>query len=95
MHTTKIVQEWVGKQPFCGLEWHAQSLDLNPIEHIWALLKRRLNSYFSPPSGVLQLWVGVQEVCDYISLEECRGLYASMHDRIATVLDAKGRWTSF
>ena len=37
----------------------------------------------------------MQEVCDSISLEECRGLYASMPDRIAVVLVAKGRWTKF
>jgi hypothetical protein len=77
---------------FCVLEWHAQSPDLNPIEHIWALLEWRLNSYSSPPSCILQLWVSVQEVCDSISLEECRGLYASMPDRIVAVLAAIGRW---
>ena len=32
------------------------------------------------------IWVQVQEVCDFISLEKCRGLYASMLDRIANVL---------
>jgi transposase len=95
VHTAKIVREWLGKQPFCVLEWPAQSPDLNPIEHIWALLKRRLNSYSSPPSGIIQLWARVQEVCNSISLEECRGLYASMPDRIAAVLAAKGRWTKF
>jgi hypothetical protein len=55
VHTTKIVREWFGKQPFCVLEWLAQSPDLNPIVHIWVLLKRQLNSYSSPPSGILQL----------------------------------------
>ena len=40
VHTIKIVREWFEKQPFCVIEWHAQSPDLNPNEHIWALLKR-------------------------------------------------------
>ena len=72
-----------------------QSPDLNPIEHIWALSKRQLNSYSSSPSGILQLWVRVQEDCDSISLEECRGLYAGMPDRVAVVLATKGQWTNF
>lgn len=45
-----------------------------------------MNEPSSPPSGILQLWVRVQEVCDFISLEECRGFYASMLDQIAVVL---------
>ena len=72
MQTTKIVEEWFGKQTFCVLEWPAQSFDLNLIEHIWALLKQRLNSYSNPPSGIFELWARVQEVCNSISLEECR-----------------------
>ena len=34
VHTIKIVREWFMKQPFCVLEWYAQSPYLNPIEHI-------------------------------------------------------------
>lgn len=95
VHSTKIVSDWFERQPFCVLEWPAQSPDLNPIENVWASLKRRLNSYSTPPNGILQLWERVQEVFFSISVEECKRLYASMPHRIAAVLAAKGRWTNF
>ena len=34
IHTTKMMQEWFSTQSFSFLTWPAQSLDLNPIEHL-------------------------------------------------------------
>lgn len=95
IHRAKIVQKWCLEQPFITLEWPAQSPDLNPIEHVWAILKHRLNSYSTPPSGLLQLWERVQESFRTITTNECERLYASMPDRIAAVLAAHGKWTRF
>lgn len=95
IHTTKMMKQWFKQQSFGLLQWPAQSPDLNPIEHLWALVKRRLNRYESAPSGILELWDRVQEIWCSISAEDCKRLYDSMPRRIAAVLASKGRWTKY
>jgi transposase len=94
-HKARSVQEWLNEQPFDVLPWPPQSPDLNPIEHLWALLKRRLNQYERPPNGMAELWERVQEQWEKIDKEACLRLIESMPRRIAAVLKAKGRWTDY
>jgi transposase len=77
------------------MDWPAQSPYLNPIEHVWSILKRRLNLYSIPSKNLHELWNCVQEVYATITIDECQRLYASMPARIAAILEAKRRWTSF
>jgi transposase len=94
-HTAKSVQEWLSDQQFEILPWPAQSPDLNPIEHMWASLKRRLSEYESAPTGILELWERVEEVWNKFTSQDCLKLIDSMPDRIQAVLKAKGRWTDY
>jgi transposase len=94
-HKARIVQEWLNEQPFEVLEWPPQSPDLNPIEHLWAALKRRLNRYERPPNGMIELWERVQVEWYKIDKETCLRLVESMPSRINAVLKSKGMWTDY
>ncbi|KAG1033131.1 hypothetical protein G6F43_013626 [Rhizopus delemar] len=56
-HTSKLVKEYLKEQSYSILEWPTQSLDLNPIENMWSLLKRRLADYETAPKGRNELYV--------------------------------------
>jgi len=50
-HTSKKAKAWFNDHDFEVLVWPANSPDLNPIEHLWAHVKRKLAGYEPPPRG--------------------------------------------
>jgi transposase len=94
-HKARSVQEWLSLQPFDVLEWPPQSPDLNPVEQLWAIVKRRLNEYERAPTGMTELWERVEEEWNKIDQETCVRLISSIPKRIQAVLKAKGLWTDY
>lgn len=94
-HTAKIVKEWIGEQNFKLMEWPAQSPDLNPIENLWSIVKRRLGQYDSAPTNMTNLWERVQDEWNRIPKEVIENLVESMPSRVNQVIHNKGLWTKY
>lgn len=94
-HKASSIQQWLSDHELRVLPWPAQSPDMNPIEHLWAHVKRQLNKYMAPPNGINELWERIQEVWNSIDTATCKNLIESMPRRVAKVIEAKGKWTKY
>ena len=61
IHTAKKTTEWKNENGIPCLPWPAQSPDLNPIEHLWDELERRLRGRTIPPKNENELFKFLQE----------------------------------
>ena len=94
-HTSKKAKEWFGNHGIRVMTWPAQSPDLNPIEHLWDHLKRKLAGYENAPGGMQELWERVEVEWDKIGVDVCQKLIESMPRRVEAVIRAKGGYTKY
>lgn len=92
-HTSKHVKEYMNKAKIRLFEWPSQSPDLNPIEHLWEELERRIRS--ATYRNTNQLWEALQTEWAKIPLERLVKLVDSMQSRCRAVIAAKGFATKY
>jgi transposase len=94
-HKSKKATNWLNDSGLEVMVWPPQSADLNPIEHLWHYLKKRLAEYEVPPRSIQELWERVQKEWDKIPASVYQNLIESMPRRIQAVLEAKGGYTKY
>jgi transposase len=103
IHTANISKQWFEQQAFTLMEWPPNSPDMNPIEHLWRVLKAKLHSKY-PDTRVLRggpekvrevLEERLKEVWLEIELDVLEGLIQSMLSRVEALCKAKGWYTHY
>ncbi len=73
------------------IQWPCMSPDLNPIEHLWGILKRQVEHH--SPSSIQSLKEVILEEWKKIDLAKCRQLVHSMPRRLGAVIKNHGGHT--
>jgi hypothetical protein len=93
-HRSKIVKDFIRQQGWQTLDWPPQSPDLNPIENLWGLLKKKVwcrnfNTTVELKARIISVW---NHSLDKELLEK---LAFSMTDRLLAVIKARGGPTRY
>ncbi len=92
-HTAKGTKSWFNDHGVAVLDWPANSPDLNPIENLWGIVKRKMRD--TRPNNADELKATVKETWASIPPQQCHKLITSMPRRIEAVIKAKGAPTKY
>ncbi len=86
-HTAKGTKSWFNDHGVTVLDWPANSPDLNPIENLWGIVKRKMRD--TRPNNADDLKAAIKATWASIPPQQCHKLITSMPRRIEAVIKAK------
>ncbi|GFU74585.1 transposable element Tcb2 transposase [Trichonephila clavipes] len=94
-HRANLVEDSLFEEGIVRMEWPACSPDMNPIDHVWDALGRRVAGRQPPPQTLQELERALLEEWDRITQFVINSLIDSMPQRCSTLLVVHGNHTPY
>jgi transposase len=95
IHTCKLAKAWRESRDMVTLTWPPYSPDLNPIEHVWYLIKCVIQKMNPRPMSIPSMKAAILKAWDEYNVDVMDRLVDSMPARIAAVIKARGGNTKY
>lgn len=103
IHTAKAVIKWFDDNHIILMIWPPYSPDLNPIEHIWPILKENMHQHYpelahmkgGPKKVKKELEKALIHCWDLIEPSVFENLARTMPNRVRAVIEANGWYTKY
>lgn len=94
-HRARVVTRYLEQETIERMDWPARSPDLNPVEHAWDMLQRRLSARNRQPETLDELQNALLQEWAQIPQADFRNLILSFNNRCQEVIQARGGHTSY
>ncbi|GFT92978.1 transposable element Tcb2 transposase [Trichonephila clavipes] len=94
-HCANLVEDFLFDEGIVRMEWPVCSPDMDPIEHVWDALGRRVAGRQPPPQTLQELERALLEEWDRIPQLVINSLIESMPQRCSTLLAVHGNHTPY
>ncbi|GFX66182.1 transposable element Tcb1 transposase [Trichonephila clavipes] len=94
-HRANLVEDFLFEEGIMRMEWPGCSSDMNPIEHVWDALGRRVAGRQIPPQTLQELERALLEKWYRIPQLVINSLIDSMPQRCSTLLAVRGNHTPY
>ena len=94
-HRSQAVRQVIQNNAVNHLPWPAMSPDLNPLEHVWDMLGRRIQHRDPPPQNLAQLEAALHEEWQQFPQERFQRLVRGMRRRLQAVIQVRGGSTRY
>jgi transposase len=94
-HRSRAVTAYLQTEAVTSVPWRAMSPDLNPIEHSWDMLGRRIQARESPVQNSRQFEAALHRELQQLSQQDIRRLTGGMRRRVETLFQVRGGYTRY
>ncbi|GBM17993.1 hypothetical protein AVEN_238390-1 [Araneus ventricosus] len=94
-HRARLARSYLKSETIPQMEWPARSPDLNPIEHVWDMLGRRIAGSSVPPGALHELQQALLQEWALLPQREINDTIGSMPRRCQACISVRGYHTRY